>query len=94
MSKRVIHFPVITEKSNIQKEKSNQYVFQVAPDAGKIEIRKTVENNFGVTVTKVRTLSTHGKIKTYGRFKGRRPDCKRAIVTLKEGDSINFFESV
>ena len=94
MRRRVIHFPIITEKSTTQKEQSNKYLFQVARDAGKIEIKSTVEKAFGVTVIKVRTLSTHGKIKTYGRFKGRRPDCKRAIVTLKEGDTINFFEGV
>jgi large subunit ribosomal protein L23 len=60
----------------------------------KIEIKKAVEELFGVTVESVKTYTTHGKIRSRGRFKGKRPDLKRAVVQLKEGDTIEFFEGV
>ena len=92
--KRIIRRPLVTEKSTVLKDKANQYVFEVEPNSGKIEIKKEVERTFGVKVKKVHTHFMHGKIKTYGRFKGKRPDRKRAIVTLVEGNTIDFFEGV
>lgn len=93
-TRMIIRKPIITEKASRQKEKHNTYVFEVARDSNKIEIRKAVQDLFKVTVEEVRTYITHGKVKTRGRFKGRRPDWKRAVVQLKEGDTIEFFEGV
>ena len=90
----IIRRPLVTEKSTVLKDRVNQYVFEVEPGSGKIEIKREVERTFGVRVKKVQTHFTHGKIKTQGRFKGKRPDRKRAIVTLVEGDTIDFFEGV
>ena len=88
----IIRKPIITEKATYLKEKSNIYVFEVERNCNKIEIRNAIQEMFKVTVEDVRTYITHGKIKTRGRFKGSRPDWKRAIVQLKKGDSIEFFE--
>ena len=73
---------------------AQQVVFEVARDANKIEIRHAVETLFKVTVTDVRTLVVRGKVKRVGRFSGRRPSWKKAFVTLKPGDNIEFFEGV
>jgi large subunit ribosomal protein L23 len=73
---------------------AQQVVFEVLKDANKVEIRNAVEALFKVTVTQVRTLIARGKIKRVGRFSGRRPAWKKAIVTLKAGDQIAFFEGV
>ncbi len=88
----IILEPVITEKSARGRELYNKVVFVVARDANKIEIGKAVEELFSVTVLGVRTMSVSGKLKRLGRFEGRRAGWKKAIVTLKEGDSIEFFE--
>jgi large subunit ribosomal protein L23 len=84
----VLKRPLFTEKNDRLKEKYNKYAFEVEMKANKIEIRQAVEQIFGVTVTKVNTLRMHGKIKRRGRSEGRRPDWKKAIVTLKEGETI------
>ncbi len=89
---QIIRRPLVTEKSTQQKEAHNQYVFEVQREANKIEIQKAVERLFKVKVTKVRTLNVLGKVKRLGRKYGKRPDWKKAIVTLKEGDRIEFFE--
>ncbi|MDP2984785.1 MAG: 50S ribosomal protein L23 [Candidatus Latescibacter sp.] len=94
MEKNIIRKPVITEKATHLKEKSNKYVFEVERNCNKIEIKKAIEEIFKVTVKDVHTYITHGKIRTRGRFKGRRPDWKRAVVLLKEGESIEFFEGI
>lgn len=88
----IIRRPLITEKSTQQKEENRQYVFEVDPRANKIEIKEAVEQLFKVKVLKVRTLNVLGKIKRLGRRYGKRPDWKKAIVTLREGDRIDFFE--
>jgi len=93
-TKTVIRRPIITEKANWMKEGNNKYVFEVEKACNKIEIKKAVEDLFKVTVLNVHTYTTHGKVRTRGKFKGRRPDWKRAVVQLKEGDSIEFFEGV
>jgi large subunit ribosomal protein L23 len=69
-------------------------VFEVAKDSNKIEIRHAVQSLFNVSVTAVRTLVVRGKQKRVGRFSGRRPAWKKAVVTLKAGDNIEFFEGV
>ena len=91
-TKTIIRKPVITEKATYLKEKFNVYVFEVERNCNKIEIRNAIQEMFKVTVEDVRTYITHGKIRTRGRFRGRRPDWKRAVVHLKKGDSIEFFE--
>ncbi|HZO81957.1 MAG TPA: 50S ribosomal protein L23 [Candidatus Binataceae bacterium] len=86
--------PLITEKGTAAGEKANQVVFRVRPGASKDAIRDAVESMFKVTVTKVRTLKMLGKKRRRGRIVGARPDWKKAYVTLKEGDRIEFFEGV
>jgi large subunit ribosomal protein L23 len=88
---QIIRKPLVTEKSTQQKEQ-NQYVFEVMREANKVEIQKAIEKLFKVTVLQVRTSNVLGKIKRLGRKQGKRQDWKKAIVTLKEGDRIDFFE--
>ena len=103
----IIKRPLLTEKSQRQRETGGaaerpaegesyraQIAFEVLKDANKIEIRNAVEALFKVGVTGVRTMVVRGKEKRIGRFAGRRPTWKKAIVTLKAGDSISFFEGV
>ncbi len=84
--------PIITEKANRLREEENKYTFQVARGANKIEIGRAVEELFKVKVTKVTTQSQKGKVRRLGRFEGKRPDWKKAICTLREGDRIEIFE--
>ena len=86
--------PLITEKGTIVSEKANQVVFRVRPEASKDKIRVAVEELFKVTVTQVRTANFMGKERRRGRVMGRRPNWKKAYVTLKEGDRIEFFEGM
>lgn len=89
---KIIRKPLITEKSTRQKEDSGQYVFEVHRNANKIEIQSAVERLFKVKVLQVRTSNVMGKIKRLGKRYGKRPDWKKAIITLREGDRIDFFE--
>ena len=89
---QIIRRPLVTEKSTQQKEKNNQYAFEVDPKANKIEIQSAVERLFKVNVFQVRTSRVMGKVKRLGRKQGKRPDWKKAIVTLKEVDRIDLFE--
>lgn len=89
----IIRRPLVTEKVTRLQEKVNQYAFEVDPTSNKIQIKKAVEKRFKVKVTQVRTLNVSGKIKRLGRFTGRRPDWKKAIVTIAEGQKIDFFET-
>ncbi len=88
----IIISPLVTEKSTIQREGQNQYSFKVNKRANKIEIKGAVERLFKVKVREVRTATVRGKVKRLGRRFGKRPDWKKAIVTVKEGDRIDFFE--
>ena len=91
----VIHGPLITEKSTDLKEDQRTLCFKVARAATKTEVRKAVEQLMGVKVASVRTAVVRGKVKRYGRFEGKRPDWKKAFVTLREGEKmIEFFEGV
>ena len=90
----IIAAPVITEKGTFVNEIGNQVVFQVRPDANKLEIKHAVERLFKVKVLKVRTSNVLGKTRRVGRSLGRRPDWKKAYVTLGEGQRIDFFEQV
>jgi large subunit ribosomal protein L23 len=82
--------PLITEKGTDITTDTNGYTFLVAHDAGKTEIRRAVEALFKVKVTGVRTMVRSGKLKGRGRMKRRMPDWKRAVVTLKAGDTVEF----
>ncbi len=88
----IIIRPLMTEKSMRQKEELNTVTFRVRPDANKIEIRSAVETIFNVKVADVRTASFQGKLKRMGRHQGRRPDWKKAIVTLAPGHKIELVE--
>ncbi len=88
----IIRRPLITEKGTELKHHANQYFFEVAKDANKLEIKHAIESLFRVKVLQVRTLSVQGKEKRVGRFLGRTPDWKKAVATLKEGDTIESFE--
>ena len=91
---KILKRPLITEKSNLLKEEINQIIFEVDKKANKIEIKEAVEKLFKVNVIKVHTINMQGKIKRLGRSQGKRPDWKKAIVTLKEGERVDFFEGV
>lgn len=93
----IIRKPIITEKANLLREMKNDYVFEVALDANRIEIKKAIEKKFGVSVESVRTVTMHGKKKrSIGRNISRRksPDRKKAIIRLKAGDKIEVMEGV
>ena len=88
----VIIRPIVSEKSYAGIER-NSYTFLVDPRANKTEIKEAVQSIWGVRVTSVNTLNRPGKTKRRGWTKGKRPDQKRAIVTLADGDSIEIFET-
>jgi large subunit ribosomal protein L23 len=90
----IVRRALITEKGTQIRERENGYLFEVARDANKIEIRHAIESIFPVKVETVRTLRVHGKPKRMGRYAGHRPDWKKAIVTLKKGQTIELFEQV
>lgn len=94
----IILKPVITERSTNLKAMSNKFVFEVNPKANKREIKVAVEKLFNVTVKDVRTAIIRGKVKTVfmrgGRFTGKKPNRKKAIVTLAKGDNIEIFDQV
>jgi large subunit ribosomal protein L23 len=89
---RTIVRPLITEKSSAAYQERGEYTFEVHPEATKPQIRAAVEQLFGVKVTGVWTSHQRGKEKRVGKTVGRRPNWKKAIVTLAEGDSIEIFE--
>lgn len=88
----VIIRPVVSEKSYAGIER-NTYTFVVRPDANKTEIKQAVQQIWNVRVVDVRTLRRRGKVKRTRYTLGKRPDQKRAVVTLAEGDRIELFES-
>jgi large subunit ribosomal protein L23 len=86
----VLRAPVISEKSTFVAEKNEQVVFDVLPDATKPEVKAAVELLFKVQVESVQMLNRAGKTKRFGRSMGRRKDTRRAYVSLKPGQEINF----
>jgi large subunit ribosomal protein L23 len=93
---RTIVRPIITEKSSAAYQNRGEYAFEVHPDATKTQIRSAIEQLFGVKVTNIWTMNVRGKDKRMGatRVAGRRPNWKKAIVTLREGDTIeHVFEA-
>ena len=92
MQFEIIKRPLNTEKTNIQKEISNQVSFEVDRRANRIEIKRAIETAFKVRVASVQTMQIKGKSKRRGRIVGKRRDWKKAIVTLMPGERIDFFE--
>ena len=90
---KVLENPTITEKSTLLQE-SGKYTFRVAPKANKVQVKEAVEKSFGVTVIGVNITKTHGKRKRYGSRMSKKPDIKKAVVTLAEGDRINLIEGL
>lgn len=87
----IIRRPLITEKTSIQREDGRTIVFEVGRAANKVQIRTAVEKLLGAKVASIRTSIVHGKIKRQGRYAGRRPDWKKAYVTLREGQKMPEF---
>jgi large subunit ribosomal protein L23 len=96
LSESILMRPLLTEKMLKQQEEGRKYAFQVASEANKIEIKRAVEAKFNVLVSSVRTINIKGKAKRMntrrGLTRGRRNDWKKAIVTLREGQAIDFFQ--
>ncbi|HMK61404.1 MAG TPA: 50S ribosomal protein L23 [Dissulfurispiraceae bacterium] len=90
----VIKKPLFTEKGMDIKERENKILIQVDPAANKHEIKQAMEEIFKVKVEKVATISISGKKKRYGKYIGRRSDKKKAVVTLKQGEKLDFIEGV
>lgn len=90
--------PILTEKANAQQDKLRRYAFRVDRKANKLEIKKAVEDFYGVTVVDVNTAVVPGKNKTRftkaGYVQGRKPSYKKAMVTVKEGDTIDLYASI
>ncbi len=91
---QVIRRPLVTEKSNIGREDQNLVTLAVDPKANKHEIRRAVEELFDVSVVDVRTMRMPRKTRKVGKTSGRKPEWKKAIVRLAEGQTIEFFEGV
>jgi large subunit ribosomal protein L23 len=83
---------ILTEKGSALREAENQYLFEVDPRANKVEIKQAVESLFKVNVKRVRTMVVRGRIKRLGRSYHKTRNWKKAVVTLAEGDQIDFFE--
>ncbi|MFA7056901.1 MAG: 50S ribosomal protein L23 [Candidatus Cloacimonadales bacterium] len=90
--REIIIAPMLTEKSLLEKEKNNRYMFKVSINANKIEIKKAIEKVFAVKVVKINTIRMNGKPKRMGKYEGRRPDWKKAIVTIQADQTIPDFE--
>jgi len=89
----VLRRPLITEKSTVL-QGMNKYAFEIAEGANKLQIKQAIEKAFKVTVTKVNVVTMQGKMKRMGRREVMSAKWKKAIVTLKAGDKIEFFEGV
>ena len=84
--------PIVTEQSSVAYQERGEYTFEVHPDATKTTIRQAIEQLFGVKVTGVWTAQMRGKTRRVGRSTGKRANWKKAIVKLREGDTIEIFE--
>jgi large subunit ribosomal protein L23 len=93
-AREVIVRPIITEKSAARQAEGNQYTFEVARDANKHEIKRAIEGTFSVHVKGVRTSNQRGKLRRRGVHIGKRPNWKKAVVTLAEGETIEIFEGL
>jgi len=91
MADQILKRPIVTERATLLTERLNQVMFEVEKCANKHQIRDAVEAMYGVKVTDVRTMIVPGKVKRRGQSVGKRPAWKKAVVTLKKGDVIDFF---
>ena len=91
---RVLEKPLVTEKSTMMQEQGNRVMFQVNRSANKLQIKDAVQNIFNVTVLDVNTINVKPRSKRFGRHQGQTKAWKKAIILLKEGDRIDFFEGV
>jgi large subunit ribosomal protein L23 len=91
LPEQIIRRPLLTEKGTQMEEDQRKVLFEVELSANKVEIRRAIEKMYGVDVTQVATQVMRGKFKRVGRSVGQRPKWKKAIVTLAEGSSIDFF---
>ena len=85
--------PLLTEKITAMRESGNKVAFLVRKDSNRIEIKRAVESALKVKVERVNVMNVRGKTKRLGRFVGKRPDWKKAVVTLKEGEKLELYES-
>ncbi|MGQ0556340.1 MAG: 50S ribosomal protein L23 [Nitrospiraceae bacterium] len=92
-SHRILIRPLLTEKITALREARNTVGFVVHPDANRIQVRLAVEELLKVKVDKVNIMNVRGKVKRLGRFSGRRSDWKKALVTLKQGEKLEMYES-
>ena len=90
----ILEKPLVTEKSTMMQEQGNRVMFQVRRSANKLQIKEAVQNIFNVTVLDVNTINVKPKSRRFGRHQGQTKAWKKAIVLLKEGDRIDFFEGV
>jgi large subunit ribosomal protein L23 len=90
----IIKKPLFTEKGSNLKESQNKVVVEVSRNANKIDIKRSIEEIFKVKVEKISTINTYGKWKRYGKSIGKRPDRKKAIITLKKGEKLDFIEGM
>ena len=90
----VVKSHIATEKSHIMRDLQNCYVFEVESSANKIDVRRAVEELFNVKVKDVTTMNVRGKMKRLGRFVGKKPNWKKAIVTLAKGETISQLENI
>jgi large subunit ribosomal protein L23 len=88
----VVKKPLFTEKGSALKESENKLLIEVAKDSNKLEIKKAIEEIFKVKVEKVATIKSHGKWKRYGKSIGKKSDRKKALITLKKGEKLDFIE--
>ena len=89
----IIVKPIITERS-VAGIEENKYTFKVSKDANKIDVKRAIEEIFKVKVIDVKTMNVKGKMKRMGKNIGKRPDWKKAIITLKDGDKIEVVEGL
>ncbi len=87
----IIVRPLLTEKASMLQEAQNTYAFEVGRSSTKIEIKQAVQELFGVQVTKVCTQVVRGKNKRFGRYYGKRSNWKKALVTVADGEDLNFY---
>jgi large subunit ribosomal protein L23 len=90
----ILEKPLVTEKSTMMQEQGNRVMFQVKRSANKLQIKEAVQNIFNVTVLDVNTINVKPKTQRFGRHQGQTKAWKKAIVLLKEGDRIDFFDGV
>jgi len=92
-AREILIKPIVTEKTNLGMSEG-RYVFMVKREANRTEIKRAVEEIFKVTVTSVNTANIMGKPRRMGKYEGKRPDYKKAVITLAEGQRIKLFEGI